>query len=265
MVFEYANNIGLEFWHIFIIIVFAGFLQGFINTMAGAGTVVTYTLFYALGMPAHVVNGTVRIGVVAQTLISSFKFYRSNKLDLKKGLVLAIPIVIGSVMGTGVATNINKSTFELIVAILLSVLLLTMWINPKRWIEGRSIEYQRKNSVTQLLLFMVIGFYGGFIHIGVGIFLLTALVLNAGYDVVKANAIKVFLVMCYIPISLGIFMLSGQVDYVSGIIAAIGNIGGGYLGANLAIKKGAKFVRTMVMIIIVLFVLHLFGFWNLIF
>lgn len=265
MVFEFANNWGLEFWHIFVIIVIAGFFQGFINTIAGAGTVITYSLFVALGMPSNVANGTVRIGVLAQTMISSFKFYKGNKLDLKKGLILGIPIVLGSIIGAGIAVNIDKKTFELIVGILLSLLLVTIWLNPKRWIEGKSAEYQRKNSFLQLLLFLIIGFYGGFIHIGVGIFLLSALVLNAGYDVVKANAIKVFLVLMYIPVVLVIFMISDKIDYLPGIIVAIGNVGGGIIGANLAIKKGAGFVRILVICIIIVFVLHLFGFWRLIF
>lgn len=265
MIFELAANIGIEFWQLFIIIVLAGFLQGFINTMAGAGTIITYTLFVALGMPANMVNGTVRIGVIAQTLTSSFKFNKSKTLDLKKAIRLAVPIVIGSVFGSAVATGINKELFELLVGILLSLLLITMWINPKRWIEGKTVEEQHKSSLLQNLLFLGIGFYGGFIHIGVGIFLLSALVLNAGYDVVKANAIKVFLVMAYIPVSVVIFIISGQIDIFSGIIVAVGNVAGGFIGANMAIKKGASFVRTMVMIIIVLFVLHLFGVWRLLF
>lgn len=265
MIFEFANSIGLEFWHLFIIIVIAGFLQGFINTMAGAGTVITYSLFVALGMPSNIANGTVRLGVLFQTLISTFKFYRENKLDIKKGLILGIPVVIGSIIGASVAVSLDKNTFETIVGILLSVLLVTMFINPKRWIHGKSVEYQQKNSLLQLLGFFVVGFYGGFIHIGIGIFLLTALVLNAGYDVVRANAVKVFLVLLYIPFALAVFIINDQIDYLPGIIAGIGNVVGGIIGANIAIKKGAGFVRVFVMIIIILFVLHLFGFWQLIF
>jgi uncharacterized protein len=259
MSLDFANTFGLEVWQIVSIIIIAGFFQGFINTIAGAGTVITYSLFVALGMPSNIANGTVRIGVIMQTLTSSLKFYKNSKLDLKKGLVLCIPVIIGSIAGASFAVNIDKSTFEIIVGALLTILLITMITNPKKWIEGKKIEEQKKNSLTQLLLFFVIGFYGGFIHIGVGIFILSALVLNAGYDIVKANAIKVFLVFMYIPFALIVFIINDQITYLPGIIAAVGNLVGGYLGTIIAIKKGSKFIRLLVMIIMGVFILHLFG------
>lgn len=262
---EFTNIYGLEVWQIVVIIIAAGFFQGFINTIAGAGTVITYSLFVALGMPSNIANGTVRIGVLLQTLSSSWKFYQNQRLDWIKGLKLGMPIVAGSVFGASMAVNIDKQTFEFIVGILLTVLLITMLINPKRWIDSRSAEVRKRTSVLQILLFLVIGFYGGFIHIGVGIFLLSALVLNGGYNIVEANAIKVFLVLLYIPVALAIFIFTEQISFLPGLIAAVGNLAGGILGANLAIKKGGKFIHLIVMIIIIIFILHLFGFWKLFF
>ena len=115
------------------------------------------------------------------------------------------------------------------------------------------------------MLFFLIGIYGGFLHIGVGIFLLSALVLNAGFNLVEANALKVFLVLSYAPIVLLIFIINGHVDLLVAIFAAIGNVFGGLLGANLAIKKGAKFIRVLLVIIIVVFSFHLLGFWTFLF
>jgi hypothetical protein len=91
---------------------------------------------------------------------------------------------------------------------------------------------------------------------------LSALVLNAGYDLVHANALKVFLVLTYAPVVLLIFFLNGQIDLWVAVFAAIGNTIGGILGTSLAIKKGAKFIRVLLVIIIVLYSLHLFGVWE---
>ncbi len=259
---EIISGFGLELWQVYLIILVVGVLQGFINTIAGAGTAVMYSVLSAFGMPLNTINGTVRLGILFQTGASSIKFYRNNKLALRKGLILGIPMVIGSIAGAEMAVNINKEVFEKIVGVVLLLMLFLMFYDPKRWIEGQSVQKQQKTGIIQLLLFLAIGFYGGFIHIGIGIFLLSALVLNAGYDLVHANALKVFLVLTYAPVVLLIFFLNGQIDLWVAVFAAIGNTIGGILGTSLAIKKGAKFIRVLLVIIIVLYSLHLFGVWE---
>ena len=260
---EIISSLGLELWQVYLLIVVAGILQGFINTIAGAGTAVMYSLLSGFGMPINLINGSVRLGIFFQTLTSSIKFYKSKKLNIKKGLILGIPIVIGSIVGAECAVSINKEVFEKIVGVVLLLMLVLMFYDPKKWIEGQSTQKQAKTGFWQIILFLAIGFYGGFIHIGVGIFLLSALVLNAGFDLVNANGLKVFLVLLYAPVVLLIFVINGQMDILVAVFAAIGNIIGGLLGSILAIKKGAKFIRILLVIIIISFVLNLFGLWEL--
>jgi len=100
--------------------------------------------------------------------------------------------------------------------------------------------------------------YGGFIHLGVGIFLLIVLVLKSGYDLVRANALKVMMVLMYSPFALGVYVIHHQVDYRMGLISAIGNIFGGYVASKLVIKKGAGFIRWFLLVIILLFAFRLF-------
>ncbi len=259
---DIISGLGLEMWHVYLLITIAGLLQGFINTMAGSGTVVMYSLLSTFGMPVTMINGTVRPGILFQTGASSIKYYRNNKLVLKKGLILGIPMIIGSIVGAELASMINKEVFEKIVAVVLLVMLFLMFYNPKKWLVGQSKERQSKTGFFQILLFLGIGFYGGFIHIGVGIFLLSALVLNAGFDLVHANAIKVFLVFMYAPFVLTVFLINGQVDLFVALFAAIGNTIGGLIGANVVIKKGSGFVRIFLVIIILVFSFHLFGIWE---
>lgn len=259
---EIIHSLGLELWHVYLLVILVGFLQGFINTMAGAGTTVMYSFLSFFGMPVNMINGTVRPGILFQTAASSIKYYRSNKLALKKGLLLGIPMIIGSVFGAEIAISIDGNVFEKIVAIFLLLLLLPMFYNPKRWLEGQSVERQSKTGVWQLVIFLFIGFYGGFLHIGVGIILLVALVLNAGYDLVQANALKVFLVLMYAPVVLIIFLINGQVDLFVALFVTIGNIIGGIVGANVVIKKGSNFVRIFLVVIVFVFSFHLLGIWK---
>lgn len=259
------QNIDIYSWEIILILIAAGFMVGVINTLAGSGTIITYSLFMLLGLPANFANGTIRLGVIMQTLSASLTFKRGGVLDIKKGLKLGLPVVIGSIAGAQIAASINKDVFEKVVAGVMIMMLVFIFYDPKKWIQGQVEKMAKKPGFIQIIVFFAIGLYGGFIHIGVGIFLLAGLVLNAGYDLVRANALKVFIVLLYSPFALAVFMLNDQVHYAMGLISAVGNIFGGVVASHFAISWGAKFIRWVLIIIIILFSAKLLGVYNLIF
>ena len=106
------------------------------------------------------------------------------------------------------------------------------------------------------------GTYGGFIHIGVGIFLLAALVLVSGYDLVHANSLKVFIVFIYTPFALSVFIFSNEIHYAMGLISAIGNTAGGIIASNFALHHGTKPLRWILITVIVVFTSYLFGLFD---
>jgi hypothetical protein len=254
---DLLNNADIYSPGIIALLILAGFLVGIINTIAGSGTVITYSLFMMLGLPINMANGTIRLGVIMQTLASTLNFRKHGALDWKKGFKLAFPVVIGSIVGAQIATNINEAVFEKILAGILLIMLFFIFYKPERWLKDQMHKIQSKPTIIQLLLFFLIGIYGGFIHIGVGLFMLSVLVLNAGYDLVKANAIKVMIVFLYSPFALAVFIMNDQVHYGMGLIAAIGNVFGGIVGSKMAISWGSNFVRWVLMVVIVVFSAYL--------
>jgi uncharacterized membrane protein YfcA len=241
------------------ILVVAGFLVGFINTVAGSGTIITYSVFMAFGLPPTFANGTIRMGVIMQTLASSLNFNKQKVLDIAKGLLLGLPTVIGSVIGAHIASHINQEIFKYILAGVMFFMLLFLFLNPKRWIEGKLSVSRKKPTILHYFVFLLIGFYGGFIHIGVGIFLLAALVLVSGYDLVKANALKVFIVLLYSPFALAVYLYNDQVHFGMALISSVGNVLGGILASHLAVSWGAHFVRWFLVVIIILFTAKILG------
>ncbi len=244
---------NLYHWDIVTILIVAGFLVGFINTIAGSGTVITYSLFMGMGMPANITNGTIRLGVILQTLAATFNFKRQGILDSKRGIQLSIPVAIGSVAGAQVAASLDTLIFEKLLAIIMLAMIFFLFRSPEKWIHGELAKQQQKIGWQQWILFLIIGFYGGFTHIGVGIFLLAALVLVAGYDLVKGNAIKILAVLIYSPLALIVFIMNNQVDYRIGLITAVGNVLGGILASSVAVTWGASFIRWFLTAIIILF------------
>jgi uncharacterized protein len=234
-----------------LLILGVGVLCGFINTLAGSGSLISLPALMFIGLDPHVANGTNRIGIFFQNIVSSTTFYRRKLLDIKVGFYLAFPTILGSVAGAFIVLELPDRVVEIVVAVVLFMMLIPMFINPKQWLQGKDISLQKVNYPLRISLFFLIGVYGGFIQAGVGIFLLSALVLNTGYDLVKANALKVFINLIFTPFALGVFIIAGKVDFVAGLVLAVGNSAGAYLASHLAISKGAVFVRYVLIAVII--------------
>lgn len=246
-------------WYMVLALIGTGLAAGFINTNAGGGSMLTLPLLMFLGLPANVANGTNRIAILLQNVIGVSTFRQKKVLDVKNDYRLAIPAVVGSIIGALFAAEINVAMLEDIIAGLMVGMLFLVLLKPNAWVKQQAGEVVAKPSVLQYVIFFGIGLYGGFIQMGVGFFLLAGLVLGSGYDLVKANAVKVFIVLIYTVFSLGIFIWHQQVDIVAGLILAAGNMAGAWFGVHFSVKGGAKYVRYILILALVIVILNLFG------
>ncbi len=240
----------INLWTVLILIA-AGMAVGFINTLAGGGSVISLSALILLGLPANVANGTNRIAILIQNLGAVGNFKRHKVLDTKKAVILALPAIAGSIVGSWIATDLDEAVIRKAIGVVLIVMFFVILFNPKRWIEGHARLVEKPVTVWQLILFFFIGIYGGFLHVGVGYALLAGIVLGAGYDLVKANAIKVLIILLWTPLSLAVFWYHHQVVWLYGLIMGAGNFAGALIASQLAVKKGAGFVRYVVLAIIV--------------
>ena len=217
-------------WSEIIILIVAGFLLGFINTLAGGGSIVSLSVLMMLGLPAPLANGTNRITIAIQTLISTASFKQQKVLPLRKAIYLSIPAVLGSLIGSWIAVDINEEIFQKAVGVIMLFMLVFILFKPQKYIYGRTEVIEKPLNWKIYIIFFFIGIYGGFIHMGIGYFLLMGIVLGAGFDLVKANAIKVFIIFIYTPFTLAIFLWNGLVDWKYGLILSVGSVAGAYMG-----------------------------------
>ncbi len=238
-------------WYLYIAVVAAGFAAGFINTLAGSGSLITLPLLIFIGLPANVANGTNRVAILLQNIVGVGNFQRKKILDVRGGLILAIPAIVGGVIGAQIAIGLDEAMMRTVIGALMVIMLVVIIVRPKRWLEGRPELDGRRPGIRQMLTFLGIGIYGGFIQAGVGIFLLAGLVLGAGYNLVRANAVKVLIVLCFTPLALAVFLYNGQVEWVVGLILGLGNMLGAWVASQMAVKRGAKFVRWLLIIVVV--------------
>jgi uncharacterized membrane protein YfcA len=213
-----------------------------------------------IGLPPHVANGTNRIAIMLQSLVGTLGFRKEAALDRKTGLSLGIPSVIGSVAGALLALSLNARAMERVVGILLMLMFFVVLFKPEIWLKDRKEQSMPASSLLNFVVFFLIGLYGGFIQAGVGFFLLGGLVLGAGMNLVKANAIKNFLVFLYTPFALTVYIIGNQVDYKAGLILSIGSMTGAWLGTKTAISWGPAFVRYVLLVAVLISAIQLMFF-----
>ena len=228
-----------------------GFAAGFINTLAGSGSLITLPILILLGLPANVANGTNRVGVLLQNVVAVATFRRSGTLALTGAPQLVLPAVVGSLIGAALAVDLDEALLRRIIGALMLVMLVVMLLKPERWVDEHATGRPARLWVEVPLLF-VIGVYGGFIQAGVGIFLIAGLVLAAGFNVLRANALKNLVNLVVTAAALVVFVINDQVDWRIGLALAAGQATGAWVAARMAVKRGAPFVRWAVIGIVVL-------------
>lgn len=245
-----------------IVLVVSGIFVGFINTLAGGGSIISLSVLMLLGLPANVANGTNRIGILIQNITAVTSFRQQKVLEFKKGFLLSIPAVIGSLVGAQIAVDLNENIFETAMAVVMLVMLVFILLKPQRFVHGNKQLSEKKINFWKFLIFFLIGIYGGFIQVGVGYFLIAGIVLGVGYDLVKTNAIKLLIVLFYTPFALIIYILNDQINWYYGLTLTIGTFIGAFIASRMAVKRGANFVKWVIIIVILFTSAHLFGIIN---
>jgi hypothetical protein len=248
----------ISVWHI-LIILGSGLLAGFINTLAGGGSFLTLAALDLAGLPAAMANGTNRVAVAVQNVAAVMGFRSKGVGDWRFSIQLAIPSLFGAVLGAYVVIDLPEVLFRRVLAAAMLIMLAILIIRPERWIKKREIAFTGKRCALAYVVFFALGFYGGAIQAGVGFFLIAALVLFAGLDLVKTNSHKVFIVGSYTILALLMFAWRGQVNWVLGLVLAVGNSTGAWIASRLAVAKGDPLVRWVLGIMLAVLSIRYLG------
>ncbi|MGB0883294.1 MAG: sulfite exporter TauE/SafE family protein [Flavobacteriales bacterium] len=254
----------MEFADLYIpLLILAGFLAGFINTLAGNGSVFTLSLLLFLGLPVHVANGTNRLGAFSQSLVSLVLFKKNTafKQLVKQEYWMLYPTVIGSLLGAYSSSFVSDNSFRWIIVVLMLVMLVLVLTKPKSWLKEQQEQLNRK-TIPHIVLLFTIAFYAGFIQMGMGILYLSSFVLAFKFTVLQSNMLKILLTFFMIIPALLIFIYQDQVLWLYGICLAIGQGFGAWIATKFALenKKANLWVRYVLVIMIILSVIKLVWF-----
>jgi hypothetical protein len=241
---------GFSVLNIFLLVLGGG-LAGFINTLAGGGSFLTIPLLIFLGLPPTVANATNRLGVLLQSLTATRQLHSHGVFPVRFSLIVAIPAVLGSVLGTYGALVISDAAFKKYLAVFMVLMTLTTFLKPTAMLPRSTENYSLRRWALLWLLFFGIGLYGGFIQAGVGFLIIGAMVLT-GYDLVAGSATKSFVILLLTCVSLAIFWAGGKVQLVPGLALGSGSMLGAFIGSHVTVTKGNAFIQKFVVAMVIL-------------
>ena len=243
-----------------LLLILVGAVTGFINTVAGGGSVIILpTLILFFGLPAGVANGTNRIGIIIQTIFSAWGFKSKGVspfvLGKIKSIIVGIITLIGGIIGSWIAIDIPESLFNKILSVVMVVVLfLTFWKPKPPQILTSKPELA---FILTVISFFIIGIYAGFIQAGTGLLLILALSILNNLTLVKANALKTIIVFIMSIGTISVFAYHNQINYVYGLLLGVGNALGGWTASRWSVKKGDKAIQVFMTIAVVLMAIKL--------
>lgn len=244
---------------LYILIALCGAFSGFIATLAGLGSVLTlYILIGVVGLDGDIANATNRVGIMAMTLMALPTFHREGHLNLQRSKAVVLALFVGALGGIALAINIDNNAFREIFKYLLFVMLGLVLMKPKKWIQKTNREHKISNWF--LPIFVLMGFYAGFIQVGTGVFLVIFLVLVGKYSLVDANGIKLAAFALYTAVCILIFGWMGMINWEIGAVLAVGQGVGAYIAARLATSypKANEFVRYLLIAVLIVAIVQMF-------
>ena len=235
----------------------AGILAGIVNTLAGSGSAITLPILVYLGVPANEANATNRIGVVVQNVAAVFTLQQRKSLNLSATDLWHTGIMAaGGIGGAALAADLNEEIMNLAIAGMLVVVLITILLKPEQWLRSHTeVPVTGTMQWSRIPLFLLIGAYGGFIQAGVGLFILSGLVLTAGYALVQANKVKLVAVLAFTVVALVVFLAQGvRLWWEIGLTLAVGQSMGAWLAARFMVEnQQAKYWMRWLLIAVVVY------------
>jgi hypothetical protein len=241
-----------------ILILFGvGLIAGFMNVTAGGGSTLTLPTLIFLGLDAAVANGTNRIAIFVQNVFAVYSFKKEKYQQFNLSLKLSLFTLPGAIAGAILAVKISDALFQRILGVVMIGIIISMII-PKAKIALDN-NSKKKITVTVLISMLFVGFYGGFVQVGVGFIIMAALNYLLKFDLVHVNMHKVFIVLVYTVPALLIFIFTGSINWLFGISLAAGNAIGGWWAVKVSVKKGDKLIKVVLIIAILIMSLKLLG------
>ena len=244
----------------FLIICPMLFLAGLVDAIGGGGGLISLPAYLLAGLPVHNAIATNKLSSTCGTALTTVRFIRQGLVNWRIAIPTIFCAIAGSSLGANLSMNVPESVMEAVLFVVLPVVAFVV-LSPKTFRDhDQEVKLDRKLWITALVSAFVVGIYDGFYGPGTGTFLIIAFTVFAKLDIRTANAQTKIINLTTNITSLTIFLLNGQAVILLGLAAAACNMAGNYVGASLAMTKGSKITRPVILLVLVLLFLKVLGF-----
>ena len=236
------------------------FLAGLVDAIGGGGGLISLPAYLLAGVPVHQAIATNKLSSACGTALTTVRFIKEGLVNWKIALPTIVCAMLGSSLGANLSIRVPEATMELVLLVVLPVVAFVV-LNPKIFHDNaeREILLDRKLWITAVTSSFLVGMYDGFYGPGTGTFLIIAFTVFAKLDIRTANAQAKVINLTTNITSLTIFLLNGQAVILLGLAAAVCNMAGNYIGANLALTRGSKITRPVILLVLGLLFLKVLG------
>lgn len=224
---------------------FAGFLAAFVDAIAGGGGLISMPAFLMAGISPHLALGTNKFAASCGSCTSSFKYWKSGKVDFKVLKFLLPFSLLGSIFGVTAVLHIDESHIYMLVLILILFVGIYSLFSKSLGLVNKFKGLTKKNLTLGILLAFALGFYDGFFGPGTGSFLMFGLISIFGFDYTSAAGNTKVLNFTSNISALVLFAIHNKIYYLYGIPVAIFMILGARFGAKMALTKGSKLIKPI--------------------
>jgi len=250
----------MEEWYHYVLLIVVGFAVGFINTVAGGGTLLSLPVLIFLGLPPNVANGTNRVAILIQTAFATAGFKSKGVTTFPFNTYLGVSALLGAIIGASIAVDIDGAVFNKILAVIMIAVILIIVFKPKIDLKDVHERITGKYLWLGMLVFFFFGIYGGFINAGLGFIIILFLHFFNHMSLVRANATKVAVVCIYTLSALVVFILNDKVNWAVGFVLAIGNATGAWIASRVSVNKGDGFIKTFLLVVVAIMAIKLWFF-----
>ena len=219
----------------YLIVFIAGLLAGVVNTYAGSGSIFTLSALIFIGLPATVANGTNRVGILMQSLVSTYQFRKKKLIEYRNYGKPVVINVLGAFLGALVASNSSQKPFEIALLIFMVLILFITLFKPQQYLKDWESHYKSKK--IRYLIYFFIGFYGGFIQLGAGVLFIVLLSIFEDLSLVQINVLKVMMIFVYTLFVVLVFIYYGQVRWGHGLTLMAGQSIAAYFASKYMVNS----------------------------
>ncbi len=253
-------------WYQYPLLFLVAALAGAVNSVAGGGTLLTFPALIWAGQVERLANATSTVALWPGQLGSLWGYRREVGRSHQAIGLLAVPSLLGGLIGAWLLLETDNATFALLVPylILTATLLFAVQRPLAQWQRGEGAEtgsqapssliphpssFPRARWIVVLTFQFMVAIYGGYFGAGIGILMLAAFGFLGLRNIHRMNALKNICGMCINAVAAILFIVHGLVDWRLASLMAAGSILGGYAGAGAAQRIGQANVRRLVVLI----------------